>query len=89
MEALIATGLEPFERLNWPRPIALRVAALSADRTVFVAMSRAGLRLGSNIGYGNRYHPKDPALQLQAGRHWIEGVLEIPVLSFAQLPFPR
>ena len=88
MEALIETGLEPFERLNWPRPSALRVAGLSADRTVFVAMSRTGLRLGSNIGYGGRYHSKDPVLQIQAGRHWIEGVLEIPIFSFAQLPFP-
>jgi hypothetical protein len=88
MEAILAAGLEPFERLNWPRPIALRVAGLAADRTVFKAMSRAGLRLGSNIGFKGRYHPKDPALQIQAGRHWIEGVLEIPVLSFAQFPFP-
>jgi hypothetical protein len=87
METIIATGLKPFERFNWPRPIALRVGSLAADRTVFVAMSRTGLRLGSNIGYGGRSHPKEPALQVQAGRRWIDGVLEIPILCFVQFPF--
>jgi hypothetical protein len=41
------------------------------------------------IGYGGRYHSPDPRLQIQAGRRWIDEVLEIPVLSFAQFPFGR
>ncbi len=89
MEAIIATGLEPIERWNWPKPTALRVGGLAADRTVFRAMSNAGLRLGSNIGFRGRNHSKDPVLQIQAGRHWIDNVLEIPILSFSQLPFPH
>lgn len=86
MEAIIATGCEPFTRWNWPSPTALRVGGLAADRNVFRAMANMGLRVGSSIGFGGRNHSQDPSLQIQAGRHWIEDVLEIPILSFAQFP---
>jgi hypothetical protein len=44
-------------------------------------MHQCGLPLASNIGLGlNR--PSNPALQLRGGRHRIEGVLEVPVLSY-------
>jgi len=47
-------------------------------------MSRLGFKIASNIGLG-WCEPSDPALKLLAGRHWINGVLEIPVLSYLQL----
>jgi hypothetical protein len=47
-------------------------------------MKACALPLASNIGLGlNR--PADPTLHLRGGRHRIEGVLEVPVLSYRQL----
>jgi hypothetical protein len=89
MTSIIEAGLEPFRSFGWPSPVALRAGGLAADRTVFQAMAAAGFRLGSNIGFGGRHHSRDPALQIQAGRHLIEGVLEIPILAFAQFANAR
>ena len=89
MVSIIAAGLEPFERWDWPRPIASRTGGLAVDRTVFQAMAKMGLHLGSNIGFGTRHHLRDPELQVQAGRRFIEGVLEIPILAFARLANQR
>jgi hypothetical protein len=46
-------------------------------------MRGAGLTIASNIGLGlNR--PAEPDLRLRGGRRRIEGVLEAPVLTYAQ-----
>ena len=84
LEALIGLGLEAFERWRAPRPIALRTGNLLADRTVYQAMARQGLRLASNLGVAYQ-PPADPSLNLSGGRHWIDGVLELPILSYTQL----
>jgi peptidoglycan/xylan/chitin deacetylase (PgdA/CDA1 family) len=81
LQTLIEQGIEAFARMGAPRPIALRTGNLRADRNVYRAMLAAGIPLASNIGLGlNR--PTDPALQLHGGRHRIEGVLEVPVLTY-------
>jgi hypothetical protein len=43
-----------------------------------------GLRLASNVGLG-LWRPRDPTLQVTGGLHWIDSVLEVPVLSYLQL----
>ena len=85
MISIIEAGLEPFDRFDWPPPVAVRAGGLAVDRTVFQAMVATGFRLGSNVGFGGRHHVNDPALQIQAGRYFIDGILEIPILAFAQL----
>jgi hypothetical protein len=84
LDDIIGAGLEPFARFGWPRPVALRTGNLETDHTVYTAMSRFGFKIASNIGLGC-FQPSDPALHLRAGRHWINGVLEVPVLSYLQL----
>jgi len=84
MVDIIERGLDPFRRWGVPPPVALRTGNLQADRTVYAAMSRVGLRLASNIGCAI-YRPSEPDLQISAGRRWIGDVLEVPVLSYTQL----
>lgn len=84
MTEMLAFGLDAFARWNLPRPVALRTGSLLADRTVYRAMGSLGLPLASNLGIGlNR--PADPALQLRGGRHLVEGVIEVPVLTYGGL----
>jgi peptidoglycan/xylan/chitin deacetylase (PgdA/CDA1 family) len=83
LKVLIEEGLAALERMGAPQPVALRTGNLRADRNVYRAMAECGLPLASNIGLGlNR--PTDSALRLRGGRHWIEGILEVPVLSYIQ-----
>lgn len=84
LEELIGLGLAAFERWGAPRPIALRTGNLQADRAVYQAMARQGLKLASNLGVAYQ-PPADPTLDLSGGRHWIDGVLELPILSYTQL----
>ena len=86
LEELIGLGLAAFARWGAPRPIALRTGNLQADRAVYQAMARQGLRLASNLGVAYQL-PADPSLDLAGGRHWIDGVLELPILSYTQLAF--
>lgn len=78
--ALIDVGLQAFKSWGVPEPVAMRAGNLHANACVYRAMSEKGLALGSNIGIGV-YRPAEDALQLYSGRHRIEKVLEIPVLS--------
>ncbi len=78
---LINEGLAIVERWGVPRPIAFRSGSLSADRPLYRAIHAAGLRLASNLGIAV-YPPADPSLHLTGGRHWIEEVLEVPILTY-------
>jgi hypothetical protein len=84
IEELLVLGLKPFTDWKFPRPIALRVGNFEVDRNVYVAMARVGLEVASNIGLAI-YRPEESSLQLYSGRHLIDGILEIPVLSYRQL----
>jgi peptidoglycan/xylan/chitin deacetylase (PgdA/CDA1 family) len=84
MVEIIGLGLEALDRWGAPRPTALRAGNLHADRATYRAMARHGLGLASNLGIGYRL-PSDPTLHLAGGRHWVEGVMEVPVLSYTEL----
>lgn len=84
---LISLGLQTFERWGVPRPIALRTGNLQASSTIYQIMSDLHIPLASNIGIGRHNYPRDPALHLTGGRHWLKGVLELPVLTYADLRF--
>ena len=85
---LIELGLEVFGRWGAPRPVALRAGGFSVDRTVYRAMAKSNLPLASNIGTGYA-PPHDPSLILLGGRHWIESVLEVPILTYSQFALGR
>lgn len=78
---ILRDGLATFERWALPRPVALRTGSLSVDRTVYRGMAEVGLPLASNIGCGV-YPPADATLHLPGGRHRIEGIVEVPVLTY-------
>lgn len=84
LEALIAEGVAGLVRLGAPAPVAMRTGNLRASKAVYGAMAACGLRLASNVGVA-LHRPTDPALALKGGRHWVEGVLELPVLTYTQL----
>jgi hypothetical protein len=89
MADMIETGRAALRRVGVPEAIAMRTGNLRADRSVYRAMKKCGLFLASNIGIG-LWRPGDETLRLAGGRHWIEDVLEVPVLSYRQMAFgPR
>jgi hypothetical protein len=85
MQELITEGLARLRRLGAPAPIAMRTGNLHADKSVYRAMAACGLRVASNLGIAH-FRPRDPDLHLKGGRHWIGDVLEVPVLTYRQLP---
>jgi peptidoglycan/xylan/chitin deacetylase (PgdA/CDA1 family) len=84
LQRLIEDGIAALQRMGAPRPIAMRTGNLRADRNVYRAMRGAGLTVASNVGLGYA-PPAEPELRLRGGRHRIEGVLEVPVLTYRQL----
>lgn len=84
LRALIEAGIATLERLGAPPPVALRTGNLRADKAVYRAMRACGLPVASNVGIA-LVRPREPELLLAGGRRRIEGVLEVPVLSYAQL----
>lgn len=86
--SMMRQGIATFEAWGVPRPVALRTGNLAAERQIYQAQADVGLPLASNIAVGVS-RPSDPALLLKAGRHRIEGVLEVPVLCYDDLRLGR
>ncbi len=84
MQDLIEAGAAGLRSVGAPAAIALRTGNLRADRAIYQAMAACGLPVASNIGLGV-FRPAEAALGLVGGRHRIEGVLEVPVLTYTQL----
>lgn len=85
---MIEDGLEAFARWGLARPIAFRSGNLHSDRTLYRALSECGIAVSSSIGLAIA-PPAEPELQLTGGRAWIEGVLELPVLTYRELAIGR
>ena len=79
---MIDFGAATFSRWGLPAPKALRTGGFSCNRTVHQAMLRCGLALGSNICHA-AYRSADPEFHLLSGARVIDGVLEIPALTYA------
>ena len=82
---IIGRGARALERIGARTPVTLRTGNLRASRDVYRAMAGCSIPVASNIGIALS-RPADPGLHHAGGRHRIEGVLEVPVLSYAQLP---
>ena len=81
---LIGHGQEVFRSWGIPQPVVLRAGNLFAERHLYRAMARAGLPLASNVGLG-LHRPSDPVLHLKGGVSKIEGVWELPVLTYGDV----
>ncbi len=86
--SIFRVGLEAFEYWNLPRPVALRTGNMQVDRTVYIAQHALNIPLASNISLPI-YFPKPKDLHLFSGRHHIENVLEVPVLTFFDIKVGR
>ncbi|MDR3395482.1 MAG: hypothetical protein P4L70_10825 [Parasulfuritortus sp.] len=81
LDEMIGLGFEAFSKWGLPPPVALRTGGFCTNLAVYQAMARAGLDLASNIGLAV-FEPSEPALQVWGGQHLVDGVLEVPVLSY-------
>jgi peptidoglycan/xylan/chitin deacetylase (PgdA/CDA1 family) len=77
-------GIAALERWGVPRPVALRTGNLMVDRNVYRAMGAVGLRVASNVARAV-FEPSEDALRFNGGVHMIEGIAELPVLTYADL----
>lgn len=84
LSTLFTIGFDAFERWRLPRPIAFRAGNLQIDRGAYAVMQRHGLTLGSNIGIGIS-PPGDASLHFRGGRHRIEEIVELPLLTYQGL----
>ena len=77
-------GIDTFSRWGLKAPVALRTGNLMVDRNVYRSMRSVGLKIASNVARAV-FEPEEPALRFNAGVRTIEGVNEIPVLTYAGL----
>ena len=84
LAAWMQRGLEVFGRWGLPAPVALRTGNLMVDRNVYRAMNQVGLKVASNIARAV-FEPAEAPLRFNAGIRHIEGVVELPVLTYADL----
>jgi hypothetical protein len=85
---MLELSIDIFRQWGLPRPVALRVGNLDAGPNVYAAMSRTGFHTGSNIAL-SLCRPRDDRLHFSGGRHWIDGILELPVLNFRDIQLGR
>jgi peptidoglycan/xylan/chitin deacetylase (PgdA/CDA1 family) len=87
VEQLVAwmqRGIDTFNRWRLTSPVALRTGNLMVDRNVYLAMAQVGLKVASNVARAV-FEPTEPALRFNTGIHDVEGVVELPVLTYADL----
>jgi peptidoglycan/xylan/chitin deacetylase (PgdA/CDA1 family) len=82
LREVIDESVDIFQRLTGTRPVAFRSGGLHVTRGLYPALHEAGIALASNIGVG-LFMPVEPELRLTSGIHHIDGVTEVPVLSYA------
>ncbi|MBF0417642.1 MAG: polysaccharide deacetylase [Magnetococcales bacterium] len=84
----IRAGREQFRQWGVPQPVALRAGGLRVDRQLYRVMADLSMPLASHVGIGI-FMPEEPELRQANGLHRIDGVLEVPVMSYhARLPRP-
>jgi hypothetical protein len=86
MVELFRMGMSAFARWELPPPIAFRTGNLQADSAIYRAASEVGLKVSSSVGLGGPAPPTEPRLRISGGRRRVEDVLELPVLSYKELP---
>jgi hypothetical protein len=78
---ILRTGIDALRAWGAKQPVAFRAGNLAADVLTYRALREVGILVASNLGVAyNR--PADRELHLHGGRRRIEGVLEVPVLTY-------
>ena len=85
---LIETGLASFETWRAPRPLAFRAGNLQIGRPAYRALKANGIAISSSLGLAI-HRTRDASLWIENGRQRIEGVLEVPILTYSDLKFGR
>ena len=80
--ALIAQGIANFKDWGLPLPTVFRSGSLQHDDNLYQAIAHNGMPFSSNVGLAI-YDSGDERYRLYAGRHARHGVVECPVLTFA------
>jgi peptidoglycan/xylan/chitin deacetylase (PgdA/CDA1 family) len=79
---LLEQGIETFRDWGLPRPTAFRSGNLQYDANLYKALAIAKIPYSSNVAHAI-FNTGDPQFELYSGVHAREGVLECPVLTFA------
>ncbi len=88
LDEMLLLGMEAFRRWGVPRPTAMRTGNMQVDLAVYRAMARHGFLASSNVARAIA-RPPDSELQLLGGRYLVDGILELPVLSYKDLVVGR
>jgi hypothetical protein len=84
MEDAIAVGLQAFEAWGAPKPTVFRAGGLRMRRSVYPVLKNLGIPISSSVGAARDFYDGE-GIAIENGRKWVEGVLEIPVLCYADL----
>lgn len=79
----LGEGCKIFKRLSGRDVKAFRAGNLNVDLGLYTALAAVGVPLASNIGLGV-WRPQEDALQVNAGIHRFNGVVEVPVTTYAR-----
>lgn len=79
---ILRTGIETFRGWGAGDPVAFRAGNLEADVPTYRALREVGILVASNLGVAYN-PPADKSLHVRGGRRRIEGVVEVPVLTFS------
>jgi hypothetical protein len=80
----IEIGQAAFAAWGVAPPLSFRAGNLEMGRAAYRALKSCGIPISSSIGVAVS-HPQERALWLEGGRRVIEGVVEVPVLAFANV----
>lgn len=78
---ILRRAIDVFERWGIDKPVAMRTGGFKVGRNVYAAQRAAGIPIASNICAAIAPSP-EAELRLRAGRHRIDGTLEVPNLSY-------
>jgi hypothetical protein len=88
LDEILSAGLDTFSRWGLNRPIAVRTGNLEIDVAAYAALKRWSIPISSSVNPAIS-PPHEQQLKLWSGRHWIGGVLELPVLTFRAIGVGR
>jgi hypothetical protein len=79
---LIEAGQASFAAWQAPPPLAFRAGNLAMGRNAYRALRACGIAISSSVGVAI-HASAEPELWIENGRRVIEGVVEVPVLGYA------
>lgn len=85
VESVLEIGMDAFKAWGLPPPQAVRTGSLMIDTALYPSFAKFDLSVSSSVGTGI-YLPEDPDLQIDSGKRSVNGVTEIPLTSYYDLP---